>query len=135
MPYPLSDYRAYRDENEVVFKDALDFAATHGHLEIVKYLNNIGAEFTTDAMDGAARNGYLEIVKFLNSVGAEFTTFTLCMASAHDQLEIVKYFIKFFDKECIKSAISWASINCNPSGDCNAKVIDYLNNAMLELDI
>ena len=47
--------------------NAIDVAAAHGHLEIVKWLHEHSVEgYTTNAMDLAASNGYLEIVKWLH---------------------------------------------------------------------
>lgn len=55
------------DEENVPFTtDAMDFAASRGDLEIVKWLYQYRIEGgTAKAMYDAAQEGYLEILKFL----------------------------------------------------------------------
>jgi Ankyrin repeats (3 copies) len=49
-------------------RNAMDYAAELGHLEIVKFLHNNRTEgCTIDAMESAADEGHLDIVKFLHN--------------------------------------------------------------------
>ena len=44
----------------------MDYAAKHGHLNIIKWLHENRTEGCTSyAIESAARNGYLDIVKWL----------------------------------------------------------------------
>ena len=49
--------------------DAVRLAAGNGHLEIVKFLVSIGANYNW-AVRWAAKNGHLDVVKFLVEYGA-----------------------------------------------------------------
>lgn len=49
---------------------AVGLAARNGHLEVVKYLHQNGADITADnnyAVRKAAANGHLEVVKYLQA--------------------------------------------------------------------
>jgi hypothetical protein len=45
----------------------MNYAASNGHLQVVKWLHEYRTEgCTAKAMDLAARNGYLEVIKWLH---------------------------------------------------------------------
>ena len=75
--------------------DALEEASRNGHLEIVKYLVEFGAKISADALKEASRNGHLEIVKYLVEFGAKISADALKEASRNGYLEIVKYLVEF----------------------------------------
>ncbi|WP_147536279.1 ankyrin repeat domain-containing protein [Bacillus marasmi] len=59
----------------------LHVAASHGHLEIIKYLINTGIDvnaqggtFSTNALERAATKGYIDIVEYLINQNVEFDT-------------------------------------------------------------
>jgi len=57
-----------RYEKVVCTKQAMDWAARFGYLEIVKFLHENRTEgCTVDAMDYAAQHGHFEVVKFLDA--------------------------------------------------------------------
>jgi len=72
---------------------AMNCAARHGQLEIVKWLHANRTEgCTTDAMDGAAATGHLETVKWLHENREEgCTTYAMVRAAANRHLETVKW--------------------------------------------
>jgi hypothetical protein len=77
--------------------DVLIISAEYGHLETVKYLVSIGADYTADnnyAIRWASRHGHLETVKYLVSIGANHTADNKCAiryARMNGHSEIVKY--------------------------------------------
>ena len=52
--------------------DAIDWAATNGHLSTVKYLHETGHTCTTEAIRGAAANGQIRTLSYLLENGAGF---------------------------------------------------------------
>jgi len=75
------------------FYTHLDWVASYGHLEIVKWLHENRTEgCTTYAMDWAAYNGHLETVKWLHENRTEgCTKYAINNATNNGHLEIVKY--------------------------------------------
>ena len=73
--------------------EAMNSAACHGDLRLVRYLQDHRTEgCTTDAMDSAARNGHLEVVKWLHENRTEgCTTSAIDYAAMNGHLEIVKW--------------------------------------------
>src|SRR6187399_1748927 len=79
----------------------IDWAAENGHLEVVKYLHEIGKECTDDAIDRASKGGHLEIVKYLHEVvGANCTTKAMEWAAEDGHLDIVKYLHEAVGAKC-----------------------------------
>ncbi len=72
-------------------------ASIRGHLETVKYLVSIGANYTTFdnyAIRCASENGHLETVKYLVSIGADYTAYdnyAIRWATKNNHIEVVNY--------------------------------------------
>ena len=47
-------------------------AASNGHLNVLKYLHEIGYSFDSHVIKQAARNGHLECLKYLHEIGCEY---------------------------------------------------------------
>ncbi|DBA02785.1 TPA: LOW QUALITY PROTEIN: hypothetical protein N0F65_010713 [Lagenidium giganteum] len=69
----------YLHEHQHCSTDAMDGAATHGHLDVVEFLHEHRTEgCTIDAMDGAASEGHFDVVKNLHYHRHEgCTTYTM----------------------------------------------------------
>jgi ankyrin repeat protein len=81
-------------KNKLKFtKNAMDYAAGNGHLEVVKWLHTNRTEgCTKNAMDWAARNGHLEVVKWLHTNKTEgYTKNAMDWAARNGHLEVVKW--------------------------------------------
>ena len=87
----------------ISFKDkdlALKWASKNGHLDIVKYLVEIGASVHSQhdwALIEASHYGHLEVVKYLVKEGANIHSQhdrALINASGNGHLDIVKYLVK-----------------------------------------
>lgn len=108
-------------------------ASEKGHLNIVKYLLENGAEIDKENGYGwtplmcASMNGFLDIVKYLVDKGANIEIKTdskwtaLTFASMEGRLEVVKYLIK-----------SGADVNVRD--DKNRSIIDCILNGALDVD-
>ena len=74
---------------------AMGFAASHGYLNIVKYLTETGFDINQqDYLAFASGNGHLDIVKYLVEHGADIHSsgdHALRFASANGHLDVVKY--------------------------------------------
>ena len=87
---------AFRDDND----DALRQASRNGHLEIVKYLIENGANIHAEndyALRWASNEGHLEVVKYLIKKGTDVhaeNDHALRWASGKGHLEIVKFLIE-----------------------------------------
>lgn len=77
----------------------LDKASEFGHLEIVKYLVDNGANVTACdnwAVRYACKKGHIDVVKYLISKGADpldYDNHSIRMACEHGHLELVKYLV------------------------------------------
>ena len=75
-------------------------ACERGHLELVKYFVEMGADFQTRdnyAIRYASQNGHLEVVKCLVENGVDFkvlNNFAVRTASVNGHLEVVKYLVE-----------------------------------------
>jgi len=85
---------------EYITDVGLQSACVHGHLNIVKYLVQEGADANSDGgypLIYACEHGHLDIVKYLVENGAnvyEECSLALSSAIESDHLEIVKYFVE-----------------------------------------
>ena len=103
-------------------------ASENGHLEVVKYLVENGADFRVldnRAVRHASVNGHIEVVKYLVEKGADFRArdnHAVTAASANGHLEVVKYLVeKGADfRACYDYAIRIAS-TCG-----NLEIVKYL---------
>lgn len=105
-----ADNDDFKPEELIRSVSSLIIASSGGHLDVVKYLVNNGADVnaaTTGEMGGntalmeASTKGYLDIIKFLVDEGADInavTTFqgttALMFASAMGHLDVVKYLVE-----------------------------------------
>ncbi len=115
---------------------ALRLASQGGHLDIVKYLINAGADIHGNddfALRWASNNGHLEVVKYLVELkpdGAKihaFDDYALRYSSRNGHLDIVKYLVELKpDGANIHAnddgALGWASINGH------LEIVRYLKN-------
>lgn len=85
-------------------------ASKNGHLDVVKFLYDKGANYTNDAIDLASSRGHLDVVKFLLNVGSEFT-YAIDYACENGHLEVVKYLHSIGGKVCGPSAMDSAAEN------------------------
>ncbi|CAI5742557.1 unnamed protein product [Hyaloperonospora brassicae] len=102
------------DEETVVARctsNAMDEAATNGHLAIVQYLHCHRTEgCTVKAMDGAARNGHLEVVQFLHTQRTEGCTVAAMNGAAHNgHLDVVQYLHSHRSEGCSAAAMDGAA--------------------------
>lgn len=93
----------FNDKNfDIIFdnKCPLVLAASHGHLEIIQFINKYGVHTQShpdcikNAFKKASRYGYLEIVKFIHlncACSCEYKDLALIKASKNGHLEIVRY--------------------------------------------
>ncbi|KDO27577.1 hypothetical protein SPRG_06845 [Saprolegnia parasitica CBS 223.65] len=91
----------------------LDWAAEHGHLDILRYLHATGRYFCTPrAMDLAAHNGHLEVVKFLHYCRREGgSTWAIDWAAKNGHLHIVEFLHRKRDEGCTADALTGAAAN------------------------
>ncbi|RHY83345.1 hypothetical protein DYB35_012932 [Aphanomyces astaci] len=74
------------------FTAPMDAAASHGHLEMVKLLNQHDFPCTTNAIDVAAEYGRLEVVQWLYTHRTEgCTMWAMDQAAGNGHLEVVKW--------------------------------------------
>jgi ankyrin repeat protein len=81
---------------------ALDIAAIHGHIDIVHYLESIGAHVNVFTIDSESRtlfeqcaiHGSLEVMQYLETKGSEIqqiNTATMELVAVNGHLEVLKY--------------------------------------------
>jgi ankyrin repeat protein len=94
-------------------KNAMDWAAKKGHLEVIKYLHEKRKEgCTTYAMNWAAGNGHLEVIKYLHEKRKEGCTIdAMNWAAKNGHLEVVKYLHEKRNEECTTDAMDYAARN------------------------
>ncbi|GAB9462540.1 hypothetical protein Gpo141_00000029 [Globisporangium polare] len=92
---------------------AMDSAATHGRIKLVKFLHHYGTEgCSTNAMDGAASNGYLGIVRFLHDYRSEGCTVTAMNRAAENGfLGVVRFLHIHRSEGCTTAAMDGAASN------------------------
>ena len=112
----VANYYDYRNGNIAAFfgylglikerslsysKNAIDWAAKSGHLEVVKFLHENRKEgCTTSAMNLAAGNGHLNVVKFLHENRKEGCTYgAMFWAKKNGHFDIVSYIEHFKTQE------------------------------------
>ena len=65
----------HENRREGCTTEAIDLAASHGHLEVVKWLHNNRKEgCTAEAMNKAVAHGHLEVVEWLRNNPTVFST-------------------------------------------------------------
>jgi ankyrin repeat protein len=107
---------------------ALNGASENGHLEVVKYLVEAGADIHNSdefPLRLAIYNGHLEIVKYLIELGADihiYEDFALRIASRDGYLEIVKYLV---EKGADIHAEDNCALNCAKING-HLEVVEYL---------
>jgi len=97
--YLLSDIETHKKFN-LDINSTFRWASSNGHLEVVKFLVEKGADIHADdnyAFCWASKNGHLEVVKFLVEKGADIhanNNVALRLASMNAQLEIIKFLVE-----------------------------------------
>ncbi|KDO34516.1 hypothetical protein SPRG_00579 [Saprolegnia parasitica CBS 223.65] len=91
----------------------MDMAASHGQLELVRYLSVHGASgCTAYAMDAAARNGHDDVVQFLHATRSEgCLRYTLDHAAMNGHLSIVRFLHDHRHDGCSTNAVDYAARN------------------------
>ncbi|EGG23583.1 hypothetical protein DFA_05716 [Cavenderia fasciculata] len=88
-------------------KNAMDNAATNGHLEIVKFLHEHRQEGCNKvAMDHASRKGHLNVVRYLHEHRSEgATSSAMDWAACNKHIEVVKFLHFNRSESCPKRTI------------------------------
>jgi len=91
----------------------IDTAAYYGRLNIIKWLHkNTNESCTEEAMDGAANNGHLDVVIWLHKNRDEGCTYNaMNYASSYGYLDIVKWLYKNRTEGCTTYAMDRAAEN------------------------
>ena len=118
---------SFQDKNE-----ALTFASQEGHIDIVKYLVENGADIHARndwALIMASENGHLDIVKYLVNEGADIHVrkdWALRIASEKGHLDIVKYLVN--EGADIHARDDWALRVASRKG--HVEVVKFLKSLM-----
>jgi hypothetical protein len=80
--------------------DAMDWAASGGHLKVLKWLHLNGYGCTSKAISWAAGGGYMKTVKWLNNIGAECTVDAMDSAIINNQYEVLDWLHKNRTEGC-----------------------------------
>lgn len=93
--------------------NAMDIAATNGHLNVVSWLHdNSDQTCTTAAMNGAANNNHLNAVRFLHKNRAEgCTADALDGAASNGHIEIVRFLLDHRTEGCTSVGADAAATN------------------------
>ena len=106
----LSANPFYNNRNEGCTRNAMDYAARNGYLDVVKFLhNNRNEGCTIKAMDWAARCGHLDVVKFLHNNGKKCITNAMNWAAKYGHLDIVKFLHDNREEGCTTRAMDSAA--------------------------
>ncbi len=73
---------------------AINYAATNGHIETIKYL--VGKEYKGHvyAIHNAARNGHIETIKYLESQGYKGDQWAITYAAYNGHIKTIEYLIE-----------------------------------------
>jgi hypothetical protein len=99
--------------SKAFFKQAIELAAQHGHLEILQFLYRDADYKGNEAICLAAVNGHLPDVEFLFQIGGNVNDFgikTMNIAAARGHLQVVK-FLYNVGAQFNSYAIEWAVHN------------------------
>lgn len=93
-------------------KMVMNLVAKNGHLQIIKWLHENRSEGATEsAMNWAAMNGHLDVVTWLHEHNKRCTTYAMDHAAENGHLQIVKYLHENRTEGCTVWAMIWASMN------------------------
>jgi len=70
-----------------------DAAASHGHLEVLKWLRSEGCPWDASACRSAARGGHLEVLKWLRKEGCPWDERTCERAASRGHLDVLRWAI------------------------------------------
>ncbi|CAN0502196.1 unnamed protein product, partial [Phaeothamnion confervicola] len=89
-----------------------DTAAANGHLSLLKLKDaDAGLTFTVDAVDDAAAHGYVDVVKFLHARGLRGSPAALSRAAEGGHLTTVQLLFYSGGYTCTTAAIEWAAVS------------------------
>lgn len=72
--------------------EAIEAAATHGDLQLIRRLSEHGAKSTPDAMETAAFRGHLDVLRWLHEFKDEnCTEFGVNLAAQHGHLDVIQW--------------------------------------------
>ena len=80
-------------KTDIIDPKYLNYAARHGHLEIIIWLKNNGCEFGQDTFCIAAQNGNLRNMKWLFENGCQFSQDIFCIAAKNGSLCNMKWLL------------------------------------------
>ncbi|GMF10268.1 unnamed protein product [Phytophthora lilii] len=124
------------DHGGVCSTQAMDMAASNGHLEVVKWLHHHHTDgCTTQALDSAARNGHLHVVQWLHGNRTEGgTTAAMDGAATAGHLDVLKWLHDHRHEGCTTSAMNGAArenrlnilqwLHVKRSQGCTQEVLD-----------
>lgn len=101
--------------------DAIDYASSNGHIDIIQYLHYEQCiDCSIHAIDNACRNGHLNIVLFLFHLKKPWSIKAFLLACHHGQLNIVMFLSSLINPVYINDGISIAQENNHHN------IFDYL---------
>lgn len=108
-------------------------AAEYGHIEIVEFAMDLGADCYDDVMILAAECGFIDIIQLMEIHGATDYSKALIAAAEHNHKSLVEYFLD----NGVEEGIELAMIGTIESDfrDIFKLLIDYVNKANIEYDI
>ncbi|KDO28615.1 hypothetical protein SPRG_06471 [Saprolegnia parasitica CBS 223.65] len=107
----LSLVRSLHERGLECSTNAMDDAASNGHLEVVRFLHfNRTEGCTVDALDGAILNGHLDVIRFLLEHRTEGASpNVLDAAAANGHLVVVQYLHSLGSYDCTVDAVNKAA--------------------------
>ena len=86
-------------------------AAGCGHLEVIKYLHDMGAQCSSDAIDIAAWNGHIEVLKwFYENRKEKPTENAMDMAAKKGYLEVIRFIYGNNWGQCSECAFIYSAL-------------------------
>jgi len=77
--------------NTILDCDIMVQAALHGHLEVMKYLRQLGISWNERTCAMAAKNGHLELLKWARANQCPWDAWTCAYAAMNGHLELLKW--------------------------------------------
>jgi len=106
IKYHFLDLLKNIDAMDLCRIDYFYLASSHGYLDIVSYLFEIGCPWNEKCCNAASKFGHLECLKFLHEKGCPWNKFCCAHASFNGHLECLKY---LRENGCPWNQSSWES--------------------------